>query len=69
MKVRSLSGLQDVFMDLLPKFMLTCCLSYNEAGLGKGRKKLAQETFIVKFILSRRYFNAAIKSLLAKENR
>ena len=69
MKIRLLGVLQDALLDCLPKCMLCCRLASNEVGLKMGRNKLAQETNIIKLIQSRRYLNAAIKLLLAKDKR
>ena len=69
MKFRLFGGLQDALLDCLPKCMLCVRYDSNVVGLQMGRKKLAQETNIIKFIQSRRYFNAAIKLLLAKDKR
>ena len=69
MKFRLFGGLQDALLDCLPKCMLCVRYDSNVVGLQMGRKKLAQETNIIKFIQSRRYLNAAMKLLLAKDKR
>lgn len=69
MRIGLLSGLKDALCDILPSCMQCCRSSRNDRGLTKGRDKLAQETNIIKLIQQRRYFNAALKQLLPKEQR
>lgn len=69
LNISMFSGLFDAICDTLPSCLQCCRSSRNDLGLAMGRDKLYKETNIVNIIQSRRYFNAALKTLLSKSQR
>ena len=69
MSISLFSGLKDLICDSLPSCCQCCRSSRNERGLDLGRQKLEKETNIIAILQSRRYFNAALKQLLTKQQR
>lgn len=63
------SGLKDVICDNMPSCLQCCRSSNSDRGLAAGRDKLEKETNIITILQSRRYFNAALKQLLSKDQR
>ena len=72
MKGYNLSNPKDYFIDLLPsnfKCSKRCKKDRIQAGFQKARAGLVRETNIIEIIKSRRYFNAALRFLMSKEQR